>query len=104
MCGSTANSRSAGPAWTPAVSALWSEDLDTGEIGPIAGGIAGEQHQTPDGSVGADVEIGQRRGPCASPAAVSQEALSGKETGCPWHRFALVHSSGKNRVQIRRVE
>ena len=42
-----------------------SEDLDFGKIAAITGGIAGEECQTADCSMGTNVEIRQRRGPQA---------------------------------------
>jgi hypothetical protein len=59
------------------------KDLDPREIASITGRIAGEQSQAPDGGVGTDVEIRQRRSPRAPKAAVSKETLPGQETGFP---------------------
>ena len=47
-----------------------SEDLDFRKVATVVGGIAGEQCQAPNGSMRANIEIGQRRGPQAPAAAV----------------------------------
>jgi hypothetical protein len=72
-----------------------SEDLDFWKVAAIAGGITGEQGKVSDGSVRANVEIGQGRGPQAPAAAIQQEALPGQETGFPGKGFAPIQSGGQ---------
>lgn len=67
------------------------DQLDGGEVGPVAGGITGEQPRPEHRRVRADEEVGQDRGAVTASLAIATVGACGEESGVP--RNATPHET-----------
>jgi len=77
----------------------WSENLDLGKVGPIAGVVAREQGKTIDGGVRANIEVWQGRRSHSASFAVIEEALARQKAGLPGQLRSLIDLAGQRCVQ-----
>src|SRR3990170_7743611 len=83
----------------PRRSGVRSNQLECGEVGSIAGRVAGEELIASDRGMGADVEVGKRRPPCPAGLPIVQKGLSRQEASLVRQGFAAVETGGQRLLE-----